>query len=108
MSPKPLVIVALALIGAGLLVGFIPVSSQGVNCGSAFAASKDARIADFTHAISADSRGVSLESLSPVEYACTDLRGVVRMPALVLLFAGVALLGTAGVVSARRPQPSSS
>lgn len=107
MTAKALTIAAFVLLAIGALVGFIPVSSTGVNCGSAFAKSGDAFSADYNRASMADSAGVRLDSLSATEDACGSLRSLVRIPAIVLLAGGVAVLVAAGVVNGRPRKPAS-
>ncbi|MEV8638090.1 hypothetical protein AB0395_41205 [Streptosporangium sp. NPDC051023] len=94
MTAKALAIVAAVIIGAGALVGLIPVTSEGVNCGSAFVKSNDALVSDLTQSMS----GKSTDTVS----ACTDLRSLIRIPALVLLLGGMVALAGAGIVDSRR------
>lgn len=94
MSAKALTVLAAVLIGVGALVGFIPVTSQGTSCGSAFVQSGDASVSDMAEALSGRS--------SDTRSTCTDLRSLVRIPALILLIGGGVVLVAAGVVNGRR------
>lgn len=88
------VIVGLMLIGAGLSLGFVPVSvASGTSCGSAFSAADPA-----------------FDGLTDTgEQACTQLRTSHRPAAVALLVAGgIALLGAglaAGVGGERTDAP---
>ncbi|MEV1003874.1 hypothetical protein [Nonomuraea sp. NPDC050202] len=81
-------VVALILIGSGVLTGFLPVTSGGQDCGSAFveAVPDDAlpSIASYARLFLSD--------------GCTDVRSLVRIPAIVLLAAGGAALCAAGTL----------
>ncbi|GAA2209612.1 hypothetical protein GCM10009850_050710 [Nonomuraea monospora] len=85
MGPKIVAFVALVLIGAGVLTGFLPVTAGGHECGSAFV------------------EAVPDEILSPIaSYAwpflmdeCRDVRSLVRIPAIVLMAAGGVTIGAA-------------
>lgn len=93
-----------ALLLAGLIVGFVPVSSGGVSCGGAFWESSDARVDDLVRTMRADSLGIGhLDELSPAEDACDSLRSVVLIPAAVL--GGLGLVGfiTGVAMSSRQP-----
>ncbi|MGW5259725.1 hypothetical protein ACWEQG_02040 [Microbispora sp. NPDC004025] len=87
---------ALVLV-AGLLVGFIPVSSSGVTCGSAFVESREAFVHDLTESM--------FNRVSSVAQACEDLRSLVRIPAIVLVVIAVILLFGA-IVSHGRQEPT--
>jgi hypothetical protein len=93
MTAKALAVAAAVLIGAGALTGFIPVTSQGTNCGSAFVRSGDAFSRDLTLSM----RG----GYGTAEYTCSDLRSILRIPALILIGVGVVTLISAGAVSNR-------
>ncbi|GAA4986006.1 hypothetical protein HD597_011131 [Nonomuraea thailandensis] len=82
MGAKVVAVVALILIGSGLLTGFLPVTSGGQACGSAFAeaAPDETAIAFYP------------------DDGCTDVRSLVRIPAIVLLAAGGATLCAAGML----------
>jgi hypothetical protein len=84
MSAKVLATVGAVLLVAGFLVGFIPVSSGGVNCGSAFAASDEADIADMVNAMNGQVSGIAAQ--------CESLRSIVAIPSWVLLGIGALLL----------------
>ncbi|MBO0879703.1 MAG: hypothetical protein J2P17_04900 [Mycobacterium sp.] len=91
-AARVLSLVGVLLVVAGLVTGFMPVSAQGTNCGSAFHASRDAEIADLTNAMEADSAGVSLFNVGSTAEACSSLRSTVRIPAVVLLVLGGCVL----------------
>ncbi|GAB3404445.1 hypothetical protein [Flindersiella endophytica] len=99
------------LLFVGLLVGLIPVSAEGVNCGSAFAESRDPAVADLASTLS------GMGPVTNTEGACESLRSVVRIPAIALIMLGA--IGTIAGVSmymsatapaaaarARRPKPT--
>ncbi len=107
MSAKALKWVAFIVLGAGLVTGFMPVTSQGENCSSVFIASNDAWLADVLK-VRTDGRP------GDAEETCTDLRSILRIPAVILLGAGVIALitsaecarrGTAG--NRRKPETTS-
>lgn len=88
---RTLIWVGIVLLAAGLITGFVPVSTHGASCGSAFHGSRDATVADYSRAIEWDQRGLGVPadgSLSAVSDACDSLRSVVRIPALVLTVIG--------------------
>ncbi|MDI3341963.1 MAG: hypothetical protein QJR03_15680 [Sphaerobacter sp.] len=60
---------AAGLLTAGLVVGFTPVSSQGVSCGSPYAPAS-----------------------APAQSFCDEVRSLVRAPALALTLVGGAML----------------
>ncbi|TYB53505.1 hypothetical protein FXF51_49580 [Nonomuraea sp. PA05] len=78
MGAKIVAFVALVLIGAGVLTGFLPLTAGGHACGSAF-----------VEVMPDESLGL----LSIDE--CGDVRSLVRIPAIVLMAAGGATLGGA-------------
>jgi hypothetical protein len=94
MTAKALAGIAAALIGVGALVGFIPVTSQGASCGSAFVQDNGASVLDLTEAMRGRSSGARA--------TCTDMRSLIRIPALVFIVGGAAVLVAAGVVNGRR------
>lgn len=98
MSSKALAVIAFIVLGAGALTGFIPVSSQGANCGSAFVESRDASVSDLTDAFMGQS-GNAAET-------CKDLRSIVRIPALVLLGVGLVVWISSGLVTNKKPVAS--
>ncbi|MGR6922571.1 hypothetical protein ACU635_50670 [[Actinomadura] parvosata] len=98
---RVLTVVGLVVLVLGLVVGVLPVSARGTSCGAAFFPSDDARVADLTSALIADSRGATLDDLSPTENACRDLHSLVRIPAVGLLVVGAGLLVAGGVVRGR-------
>lgn len=67
--------VGLVLLAVGLLVGLLPLSSQGEGCGSAFRAANP--------------------FLTPP--SCDDIRSLVRIPAVVLLVLGAGLTITSAM-----------
>lgn len=88
-----LMIVGLCILGTGLLLGFLPVSSSGVGCGSAFISSNDAYRAELT---------VSMGGLGPsgdVQGACDSIRQMTRIPAVVLIVLGFGLVIGGSVAS---------
>ncbi|MFI6296863.1 hypothetical protein ACIBEJ_35100 [Nonomuraea sp. NPDC050790] len=97
MTFKTMMIIAAVLLGVGAIVGFIPVSSQGVNCGSAFVASRDARVNDLTNALLQDG-GQSLVGRVNAEAGCSDLRSILRIPGFILVGGGVVMF-FAGVIT---------
>lgn len=94
MSAKALAFVAALLLGAGALVGFIPVSSQGVNCGSALVESNDLFASDLAEGL--------LGRSTDARATCTDLRSLVRIPAIVLLAGSLVMFLAASVASGRQ------
>ncbi|GAA0853497.1 hypothetical protein GCM10009525_83330 [Streptosporangium amethystogenes subsp. fukuiense] len=100
MSPKALSVIAAALIGAGAFAGFIPVTSQGANCGSAFVESDNAFVSDLTDSMFGRS--------SDAQSTCRDLRGILKIPAFILLGGGAVALVSAGVVNNQRPKITTS
>ncbi|OPG13875.1 hypothetical protein [Microbispora sp. GKU 823] len=89
MSARTFGIIALVLLAVGLVVGFMPVSYQGVNCGSAFAASGDALVSDLTEG-------------TRVASSCDDARGLLRLPAYALVGVGLVGFVAASFVKGRR------
>lgn len=89
-------LIAAGLLLAGLAIGLIPVSSSGVNCGSAFIASDDAHVADLVGTMSG---GLGTQGAAA---SCDSLRSLVAIPAWVFLGLGA----TAGVTAmVLRPLP---
>jgi hypothetical protein len=86
----------LVLLLAGLLLGFLPRSAQGVTCGSAFVASGKPYVSDLL----GETRGARAD--------CVDTRSGARTPAIVLLSVGGALtLGAATRPGKPTPEPIS-
>ncbi|MET9340031.1 hypothetical protein [Nonomuraea sp. NPDC003804] len=101
MMPRALPILAAVLIGAGAVAGFVPVSAQGVGCGSAFVAGNAPVEADYRHVRALKAAGLPMDVIDPYAAACRDARGRVLLPATALLGAGAAGL-LAGQMLARR------
>lgn len=91
MKAKHVAVIAGLLLAVGLFVGFAPVSSGGVACGSAFSPSRDALRSDFINAgygRSTNARG-----------GCEATRSAMRIPAILLTaLGGIGLLG--GLIAA--------
>ncbi len=96
MSAKALKWIAFLVIGAGLAAGLMPVSSQGENCGSAFIESRDASVADLAEAL--------MGRDSDAAETCEDLRGILRIPAIILLGIGVIALVASGLASGKEEE----
>lgn len=96
MPAKALKWVALIVLGAGLVTGLMPVTSQGENCGSAFIASRDAWRADL---LKVNAEGYA----GNAEETCTDLRSILRIPAVILLGIGVIALIASAEMARRSP-----
>lgn len=96
MSAKALVWIAFGVFGAALITGFAPVTSQGSNCGSAFVESRDAGVDDLVDAFSG--------RMGSAEDSCKELRSILRIPAFILLGAGICTLIAAGVASGKEEQ----
>jgi len=73
---------AAGLLAAGLVVGFVPVSSQGVSCGSPYAPA-------------------SASDIDAQQGYCDEVLSLVRAPALALTITGGAVL--LGVLASRGP-----
>jgi hypothetical protein len=84
MNAKVLALIGAVMLVAGLIVGFIPVSSGGSGCGSAFAASSDAHVSDLVNAMSGRE--------SSIREQCDSLRSIIAIPAWVLLGLGGLML----------------
>lgn len=98
-----------AILAVGLLVGFMPTSAIGVNCGSVFVASRDAAVADFSDTLLGSQPRTGM--LGGVSAACDDKRGDRRTLVTVILAVGAMALIAAYVLSeqarrgaARSPQ----
>ncbi len=100
MSAKTLAFIAALVLAVGAVAGFVPVSSQGANCGSAFVKSDDAYGADLGAAL--------LGETGDASQGCTDLRSLVRIPAVAFLVAGGILLIASGVASGRQHRATQS
>jgi hypothetical protein len=98
MSPKTIFVIAAILLGVGALVGFIPVTSQGVNCGSALVESSAARVADYANAFGGRLTGHAA--------SCKDLRSILRIPAIILLVGGGIGLLSAFIMRTNRLGPA--
>lgn len=77
---------------AGLTLGLAPMQVEGVSCGSAFAPSRDANVADF--------RSTLVGGFGPgnIGARCDDRR-VERKPFAMVLFIGGLVVGAAGVIT---------
>jgi disulfide bond formation protein DsbB len=84
MNAKVLALIGAVMLVAGLIVGFIPVSSGGSGCGSAFAASSDAHVSDLVNAMSGRE--------SSIREQCESLHSILAIPAWILLGIGALLL----------------
>lgn len=91
-AQKVLGLICGLMLAAGLVAGFVPVSSQGANCGSAFHKSDDADVSDLTNTMTGYGSTSAADS-------CDSLRSVVRIPALALIGVGL-VLGLAALVVA--------
>lgn len=85
------------LILVALVIGFIPVSSQGANCGSAFVKSDDAFVSDLVGTMAGGYGTVNAEG------ACDGLRSIILIPVAALLVIGGALGAVAMVLASRVP-----
>lgn len=91
-----LALAAAALFLVGLLVGLMPVSSYGVDCGSAFVPnSHEAGSADFYDTLGGNSPRTG--SLGGVSYACAESRSARQVVAVVFLVASAGAGLAAGV-----------
>ncbi|MEQ7127568.1 hypothetical protein ABN034_23880 [Actinopolymorpha sp. B11F2] len=93
-------IVGAVLFGVGLIAGFVPFTSYGYDCGSAFVPSsyerEYARVNDARVNGLADRQpGGAIRIVDPPASQCDELRWLVRIPA-------VGLVGAGGIVLARR------
>lgn len=102
---RVLALVSVALLLVGTLLGLLPTSVGGVNCGSAFVSSDDAGVKDFSDAINADRSGVFLDgSLTTTADACAGARSGRLTPAIILLvLGGVGAIAALGVYQAENP-----
>lgn len=103
-AAKPYAVIGTLLLVAGIVLGFIPQSAQGVGCGSVFRASDEADVQDFTDAIVADSQGTTLDGVGTHAAACDDRRSVYRPIVWLMLVAGVGLWIAYAIM---RPHPTS-
>lgn len=87
----------------GLLLGFVPQSAGGVNCGSPFVGSQDAYGADLDDALQADAEGLNLEDIGEHQAACDDRLGMWRTVTWLLIGAGVGVWVLSIVI---RPAPA--
>lgn len=84
--------VALALLAVGVVLGLVPRSAGGVNCGSALRSSGAATVADLIG-----------EGGGDVRARCEDARSAMRAPTLGLLVGGGVLMLGAAVTGQRKP-----
>lgn len=94
MSKRVVLLTGLAFVVLGLALGLAPRTASGVSCGSAFAPSDKAEVADATAAILADNGGGPYRDRD-LAGRCQDTRTAMRFPAIALLVIGG--LTTAGV-----------
>lgn len=94
---KIIACLAAGLILAGLVVGFVPISSGLVSCGTAFVATDDAQVADLGSTLGGST------GLTDHTGDCASKRGLLRIPAIALLVLGVAA-GVGAVVASPRPE----
>src|SRR5689334_17901837 len=87
---RGLLIAGATLLGVSLLGGFIPMSAQGVNCGSSFQRSHDPLDRDLARSGGSASDG--LAGLTPYSDACDQRVGTFRPTIAVLMLAGAGLL----------------
>jgi hypothetical protein len=92
-----LLAVAGALLAAGVVAGFVPVSAAGVSCGSAFHASDSAQVADYSTALTGGGVGTAGAS-------CDSKRSTWTVVAWMLLAPGLLLAG-GGFVAWVRENP---
>lgn len=89
-------LVGSVLLGVGLLLGFMPVTAEGFDCGSGFSASEKTGAEDYFRILS----GTGRPTLSA---SCEDARSGRRSVALSLAIpGGVLLLGAGGTLIAQR------
>lgn len=72
---RTLLVFGLSLLAAGIVAGVMPLSSQGVSCGVAFAGSDEA----------------SRSALSGIAHDCDGVRSLVRAFAVAVMVAGAGL-----------------
>ena len=89
-AARVLLVIGLALLGSGLLVGVLPIKGHGVTCGGGFWSSDSASVSDLTSSFSGEDGGAG--------DACADRRSTLRIVSTPLLLSG-ALLGAAGWLS---------
>lgn len=79
------------LFGVGLILGLVPMSQSGANCGSAFIASTDATVADYTNVLTG-------QGMSDIAGQCSDALSSRRGIALAVTIPGALLLIGGGVM----------
>jgi hypothetical protein len=87
----------LAVLVVGLLIGFLPTSTGGASCGSAFVASTAAREADFADALAGG------DAIADRVNTCEDRRALLRIPAVALIAVGAGLGFAGWHVTTHRP-----
>ena len=75
----------LAFLAVGLLVGLMPLSAQGVSCGSAFRGSNAASVSDLTGSLGG---GAAFGTIG-ASASCDDKRSTVRLFAVPLMVIGL-------------------
>jgi hypothetical protein len=90
-----LAVLAVVLIAAAGLIGFLPTSAYGVNCGSAFAPSRDADVADISDTFAGYAPRTG--TVGGVADACSDGHSTRRTFAIVVLVAAAGASVAAGV-----------
>lgn len=96
LTARILIVAGLALFAAGLVLGFLPKTAAGVNCGSAFHASTDAQVADFGATLTGS---FAVPPLGGYAAACADARSGAKAPAVGLLVVGGVLAAAGGVAA---------
>lgn len=86
-----LLILGGTLFGVGLILGLVPMSQSGANCGSAFIASTDATVADYTNVLTG-------QGMSDIAGQCSDALSGRRGLALAVTIPGAVLLIGGGVM----------
>lgn len=86
---KVLGLIGGVMLAVGLTIGFVPVSASGASCGSAFVASDNAVVADYTSILRGQGMGHAVDD-------CASSLSTWRVVALALLIPG-ALVGGAGL-----------
>lgn len=99
-TPRIAALVGAGILLLGLIVGLLPASAYGVNCGSAFAPSDEANVVDFADTLSG--RLPRTGDLGGVGAACEDKRSDRLLIAVIIIGAGT-LTTTVGLLSMASP-----